>query len=209
MDRNNEPESPPHMESLSPADADYRIYNRLAEQMEHIHNGFRNTWNELKAACAPSLPSFPSSSPTSTQQAAQNQDEEDDTSDYDLILLGLSFCSSLSNHHAIEERHIFPQLATRMPEFAAGAELTAQHEIIHDGLVRLRSYLKGCERWLEGEGQGYGWGLDRGLLRGFLEGKEGEFERVLWGHLEREVELLRPESLERYFEVEEIRRFVL
>ncbi|RDW87110.1 hemerythrin domain-containing protein [Aspergillus mulundensis] len=193
------------MEPLSPAD--YQIYNRLASQMEHTHNDFRTTWNDLKAACAPSPPPSPSPPPPSTP--AENNVEEDDTSDYDLILTGLSFCSGLSNHHAIEERHIFPQLATRMPEFAPGGELTAQHEIIHDGLVRLRSYLRGCERWLEGEGQGYGWGLDRGVLRGFLEGKEGEFERVLWRHLDREVELLRPESLRRCFGVEEVRRFVL
>ncbi|KAL4974113.1 hypothetical protein BDW66DRAFT_161498 [Aspergillus desertorum] len=164
------------MEPLSPAD--FCIYNRLAEKMKYIHNGFRATWTELKAACSPSLtPSqFPTPSPT-------------------------------RNHHSIEERYVFPLLAERMPEFATGGVLTAQHEVIHDGLVRLGAYLRGCERYSDGE-EG-GWRLDRGALRALLEGEDGEFERVLWEHLDWEVELLRPERLRSVLGVEEVRRFEL
>ncbi|KAL6233307.1 hypothetical protein BDW75DRAFT_215474 [Aspergillus navahoensis] len=175
------------MEPLSAAD--FRIYNRLAEQMENIHNSFRATWTELKSACSP---------PT-------KGDSND--ADSEIILLGLSFCSGLSSHHSIEERYIFPLLAERMPEFAAGAVLTAQHEAIHDGLVRLGAYLRGCERYLDGEKEG--WRLDRDALRGLLEGEDHEFERVLWEHLDLEVELLRPERLRRVWGVEEVRRFAL
>ncbi|KAL4993915.1 hypothetical protein BDV10DRAFT_197959 [Aspergillus recurvatus] len=199
MDQRTQTESPPNMDPISPAD--FRIYNRLAEQMEIIHNGFRAAWTELKTACSPS----PSPPQFSTPFPPTRGDSDD--ADSEIILLGLSFCSGLSSHHSIEERYIFPLLADRMPEFAAGGVLMAQHEVIHDGLVRLGAYLRGCERYLDrGED---GWRLDRGVLRGLLEGKDGEFERVLWEHLDWEVELLRPERLRRVWGVEEVRRFAL
>ncbi|KAL4984803.1 hypothetical protein BDW68DRAFT_180311 [Aspergillus falconensis] len=187
------------MEPLSPAD--FRVYNRLAEQMENIHNGFRATWTELKTACSPS-PSPPQFSTPSLPAKGGSED-----ADSEIILLGLSFCSGLSSHHSIEERYVFPLLAERMPEFAASGVLTAQHEVIHNGLVRLGAYLRGCERCLAGDEDG--WSLDRGVLRGLLEGEDGEFERVLWEHLDWEVELLRPERLRQVWGVEEVRRFAI
>lgn len=45
----------------------------------------------------------------------------------------------LTVHHTIEERHIFPVLGQRMPQFsvaADGAHL-ASHKSIHDGAPRL------------------------------------------------------------------------
>ncbi|KAL4734810.1 hypothetical protein BDV11DRAFT_174401 [Aspergillus similis] len=186
------------MEPLSPAD--FRIYNRLAEKMENIHNGFRATWTELKTSCSPpSQPQFSTPSPLT--------EGSPDYADSEIILLGLSFCSGLSSHHSIEERYIFPLLAGRMPEFAAGGVLTEQHEVIHDGLIRLGAYLRGCERYLDGDEDG--WGLDRGVLRGLLEGEDGKFESVLWEHLDQEVEFLRPESLRRVWGVEDVRRFAM
>jgi hypothetical protein len=187
------------MEPLSPAD--FRIYNRLAKQMENIHNGFRATWAELKTACDPP----PSWSQFSTPSPLTKGNP--DNTDSDIILLGLSFCSDLSNHHSIEERYIFPLLAERMPEFAAGGALIEQHEVIHDGLIRLGAYLRGCERKLDGDEDG--WRLDRGVLRRLLEGEDGKFESVLWEHLDQEVELLRPESLRRVWGVEDVRRFAM
>ncbi|KAL4749851.1 hypothetical protein BDW72DRAFT_213827 [Aspergillus terricola var. indicus] len=198
MPYDNQSESPLNLGPLSPAD--FRIYNRLAEQMENIHNGFRATWAELKTACSspPSRPQFPTPPPL----AKRNLD-----TDSEIILLGLSFCSGLSSHHSIEERYIFPLLAERMPEFAAGGVLTEQHEVIHDGLIRLGAFLRGCERYLHGDEDG--WGLDRGVLKGLLEGEDGKFESVLWEHLDQEVELLRPSSLRRVWGVEDLRRFAM
>lgn len=112
-------------------------------------------------------------------------------------MLGLSFCEGLSMHHSIEERFIFPLLAARMPEFGTSGILAEQHELIHDGLVRMRGYLNRCERADEGEG------LDRSEVRRFMEG----FEQVLWEHLDGEVAVLDGENMRRFWSLDEVRRF--
>ncbi|KAL4919052.1 hypothetical protein BDW62DRAFT_179823 [Aspergillus aurantiobrunneus] len=144
-------------------------------------NEFRTTWTELKHACAQPQHSF---------------NNHPDLPDEDIILLGLSFYSGLSNHHSIEERFFFPLLATRIPEFRPSGSFAAQHEAIHDALVRLRGYLGRCERGEEG-------GLDRGKVRRLME----SFECVLWEHLDREVEVLGAENMRRFWSLDEVRRF--
>ena len=122
----------------------------------------------------------------------------------------LSFVEGLANHHSVEEKFIFPALAVRMPEFSPSGGLVEQHEVIHDGLVRIKSYLRGCEKFLDEEmddegGRG-GEGLDKGKFKRFLEGENGDFERVLWSHLDEEVDFLRAENMRRFWGVEEVRR---
>ena len=100
-----------------------------------------------------------------------------------------------------------------MPEFAEGGVLTSQHEVIHDGLIRIKSYLRRCEKFLDeemdDEGGRVGEGLDRGKLRALLEGENGEFERVLWSHLDEEVEFLKAENMSIFWGVEEVRRLTM
>ncbi|KAL4805325.1 hypothetical protein BDV18DRAFT_160984 [Aspergillus unguis] len=196
QERNAESTPNPDLEPLS--QVDFHIYNRLAEQMDRIHTEFRRTWDELKSACSASDPSS-SSSPLSSEAQAEPKPDPDleefeDLEDEDFILQGLSFCSSLTTHHKIEERFMFPQLALRMPEFSTTGQLHAQHEEIHDGLVRLNGYLRRCERE---ESR-----LDRAVVKGIMEG----FEGVLWEHLDREVKLLEAGNMRRYWGVEEVRR---
>ncbi|KAL4790174.1 hypothetical protein BDV19DRAFT_372884 [Aspergillus venezuelensis] len=192
------PAPAPELQDLEPLSAsDFAIYNRLAEKMSHIHNGFRSMWKTLKIAC--------SGSRSHTDAVVECQ--MDDT---ELLMATLSFVEGLSNHHAIEEKFIFPSLAARMPEFSPSGVLVEQHEVIHDGLVRIKSYLRGCEKFLaedmDGDGGRVGEGLGRGKLKGLLEGEEGEFERVLWSHLDEEVEFLKAENMRRFWGVEEVRR---
>ncbi|KAL4930385.1 hemerythrin domain-containing protein [Aspergillus undulatus] len=182
------PERKLKLESLSPAD--FAIYNRFAEQMGLMHDKFRYVWTEMKDAC--------SSSSTSSSNTEYMTDEE-------IILLGRSFVSNLSMHHDIEERFLFPHLAERMIEFAPDGVLIGQHEAIHEGIGRLEGYLRDCERAILGEGER----LDRRVLRGIMMGEGGKFERVLWEHLDKEVELLKAENLSLFFSVDEIRRFPL
>lgn len=64
---------------------------------------------------------------------------------------GLHFAEDLEIYHGIEEKHIFPYLAKRMPEFQTGrgrqaAELLRQHQEIHAGLEGFRAYLQNCAR---------------------------------------------------------------
>ncbi|KAK6584392.1 hypothetical protein PZA11_002616 [Diplocarpon coronariae] len=107
------------------------------------------------------------------------------------------FCSHLSTHHAIEEQHIFPVLAQKMPEFKQGknaAELLRQHEEIHRGMDAFEEYLKRCR---SGETE---------LQLSLLKEKMDSWGTVLWAHLDQEVKTLGAENMRRYWTVEEMKR---
>ncbi|KAI9376440.1 hypothetical protein BJX61DRAFT_538816 [Aspergillus egyptiacus] len=170
----NNPELPEPETELSPED--FCIYNRLAEKMENIHISLHETWNTLKQACTSPTPATEPLTTTS------------------LTSLALSFCDALSTHHAIEERFLFPLLAPRMSEFMPDGPLTGQHEVIHDGVVRMKGYLKRCERGEEV--------FERGVLGGIMQGNG--FESVLWEHLDGEVWALRAERMRQVWTREEM-----
>ncbi|GFF37083.1 hypothetical protein IFM58399_04770 [Aspergillus lentulus] len=166
---NNEPLPP-----LSPKD--FRTYNRMAEQMDQFHNHFRLTWNQLQDAC------------TSTGKKSSG------LSPRQLIMAGLSFCSQLDFHHSIEEQHIFPVLAKRMPEFRRELALLSQHRQIHKGLEKLEDYLTKCR---SGEVD-----LQREEVKRLMDG----FGDVLWQHLDEEVRTLGAENMRRYWSLQEMAR---
>jgi hemerythrin-like domain-containing protein len=113
------------------------------------------------------------------------------------INAGLQFCQQLTMHHGIEEAHIFPLLASRMPEFKAGKAqgvLLEQHKQIHAGLDKFEAYLKQCK---VGETE---------LELRVLKEKMDVFGTVLWLHLDEEVKTLGAENMRKYWSVEEMRR---
>ncbi|GIJ91718.1 hypothetical protein Asppvi_010690 [Aspergillus pseudoviridinutans] len=168
-DGNNEPLPP-----LSPKD--FRTYNRMAEQMNQFHNHFRLTWNQLQDAC------------TSTGKKPGG------LSPRQLIMAGLGFCSQLDFHHSIEEQHIFPVLAKKMPEFRRELELLTQHKQIHKGLEKLEAYLTKCR---SGEVD-----LQREEMKRLMDG----FGDVLWKHLDDEVRTLGAENMRKYWSLQEMAR---
>ena len=110
---------------------------------------------------------------------------------------GLQFCSHLSTHHAIEEQHIFPILATKMPEFKQGrnaAELLRQHKEIHKGMDMFEEYLSKCR---SGETD---------LELSVLKQKMDSWGDVLWKHLDQEVKTLGAENMRKYWSLDEMRR---
>ncbi|OJJ51786.1 hypothetical protein ASPZODRAFT_127921 [Penicilliopsis zonata CBS 506.65] len=111
-----------------------------------------------------------------------------------LIMTGLGFCSQLHLHHSIEEEHIFPVLARRMPEFRAKVTLLEQHREIHAGMDKLQAYLEECRC---GEAD-----LQRDEVQRLMDG----FGKVLWTHLDDEVHALRAENMRKYWTVEEVRK---
>ncbi|KAH8432040.1 hypothetical protein N8T08_004536 [Aspergillus melleus] len=153
---------------------EFRIYNRMAEQMDMFHNHHRQLWTQLLTSCTT----------TSTKSSKSLSPRQ-------LILTGLQFCSGLSMHHAIEEQHIFPLLAKKMPEFRR--DLVAQHRDIHTGLEKLEGYLEKCRSGEED--------LDRGEVRRIMEG----FGKVLWEHLDDEVKALGAENMRLYWSEREMR----
>jgi hemerythrin-like domain-containing protein len=155
--------------------SEFRQYNRMAEHMDYFHNHFRHTWTTLMTACE-----------TNKRPAGMSIKQ--------FLSLGDQFVSSLTMHHGIEEQHIFPILAKKMPAFQKELELLTQHKQIHKGLDRLEEYLGECRR---GERE-----LRLGEMKVVLEG----FGDVLWAHLDDEVKQLGAENMRKYWTLEEMRR---
>ncbi|PYH43650.1 hemerythrin domain-containing protein [Aspergillus saccharolyticus JOP 1030-1] len=151
---------------------EFRVYNRMAEHMDQFHTHFRLTYNTLLSACA--TPPKPKLAPRA------------------LITQALEFCHHLTMHHTIEERHIFPVLARRMPEFRRELSLLSQHKEIHRGMAALERYLEACR---SGETD-----LDRREVGRLLEG----FGGVLFEHLDEEVHALRAENMRVYWSEREM-----
>ncbi|EXJ94284.1 hypothetical protein A1O1_02678 [Capronia coronata CBS 617.96] len=165
------PSAEPPLPKLSAAE--FRTYNRLAVMMDAYHNHFRYTWNLLYKACTTG--SRPAGMPIRT-----------------FISQGMHLCHALTVHHTIEEQHIFPELAERMPVFAPQELLISQHEQIHEGLEKLEEYLKAC---LSGE---------REMRLPELKEVMDSFGDVLWTHLDDEVRMLGAESMRKHWSKEEI-----
>ncbi|KAJ5120987.1 uncharacterized protein N7515_008948 [Penicillium bovifimosum] len=154
--------------------SDFRTYNRMAEHMEAFHSHFRLTWNQLSEACGNS----------GKRGLSARQ----------MIMMGLQFCAQLNLHHNIEEQHIFPVLAKKMPEFRKNVELLSQHKQIHAGLEKLEKYLEQCQCGEED--------LRREEVKRLMEG----FEKVLWVHLDQEVETLGAANMRKFWSLDEMRR---
>ncbi|KAJ5876428.1 uncharacterized protein N7529_002012 [Penicillium soppii] len=162
-------------EPLPPLSAsDFRTYNRMSEQMEAFHSHFRLTWNQLWEACE--------SSGKRALSARQ------------MIMMGLQFCSQLDFHHSIEEQHIFPVLAKKMPEFRKELELLSQHRQIHAGLEKLEKYLEKCRSGEED--------MRREEVKRLMDG----FGKVLWTHLDQEVKTLEAANMRKFWSLDEMRR---
>ncbi|KAH7398427.1 hypothetical protein BKA66DRAFT_566031 [Pyrenochaeta sp. MPI-SDFR-AT-0127] len=155
--------------------SEFRQYNRMAEHMDYFHNHFRSTWNTLYEAC-------------------ESQKRPKGMSIKQFLALGQQFCHHLEMHHGIEEQHIFPVLAKKMPAFKKELELLTQHKQIHKGLDKLTKYVDECS---DGERE-----LRMPELKEILDG----FGKVLWQHLDDEVKQLGAENMRKYWTLEEMRR---
>ncbi|QKX64565.1 uncharacterized protein TRUGW13939_11740 [Talaromyces rugulosus] len=156
--------------------SEFREYNRLAEHMEYFHNHFRHTWNTLyDACCANKRPSG-----VSIRQ---------------FMNMGMEFTSQLNMHHSIEEQHVFPNLAKKMPQFKNGLDLLKQHKEIHKGMDRLEEYLEACRTG------------EKELRLSEMKGVMDTFGKVLWEHLDDEVRTLGAENMRKYWTIDEMKRF--
>lgn len=104
------------------------------------------------------------------------------------------FCASLTTHHTIEERYIFPVLAQRMPAFRAELELLDHHRRIHVGVDRMEEYIRECR------------GGERELRLEEMKGIMDSFGGVLWEHLDAEVKELGAENMSKYWSLDDMRR---
>lgn len=112
-----------------------------------------------------------------------------------LIRTGLDFTRFLTGHHNIEEQYLFPQLATKMPEFKSDSgKMCKDHKVIHAGLEDLEGYLRGLKSdQFEPDG-----------LKSHME----SWGSTLWTHLDEEVETLKAENMQKYWSKEEMQEIV-
>jgi len=165
------PSDEPKLPPLSAAD--YRIYNRMAEHMDLFHNNFRQTWNVLYSAAS-----------ANKRPAGMSLRQ--------LLNMGDEFCHHLTIHHTIEERHIFPVLARKMPAFKKELELLDQHKQIHEGLEVFEDWLRDVK---SGEKDAR---MDE--MKRILD----SFGPVLWQHLDDEVKELGAENMRKYWTKQEM-----
>lgn len=164
------PETKP-LPELTPSEFDQ--YNHMAEHMDYFHNHFRIIWDKIYKAC-------------------ETNKRSDGMSIRQFLALGLDFCRKLTMHHTIEEVHVFPKLAKRMPAFKKELQLLSQHKQIHKGIDKMEMYLKQCRN---GERE-----LRLGELKEILDG----FKDVLWDHLRDEVDQLRAGNMRKYWTLQEM-----
>lgn len=96
-------------------------------------------------------------------------------------------------HHGIEEAHIFPVLAKKMPAFRKELELLTQHKQIHQGLEKFEAYLEECKNG------------ERELRLEEMKTLMDTFGAVLWAHLDDEVKELSAENMRKYWTIQEMR----
>ncbi|MBE7181427.1 MAG: hemerythrin domain-containing protein [Terriglobus roseus] len=154
---------------------EFAAYNSMAEHMDYFHDGFRRKWNLMHDAC-------------------EANKRPNGMSIRAFLAVGLEFCQHLHMHHSIEERHIFPVLARKMPAFRRELELLTQHKQIHAGMEGMQEYLRSCK---DGETE---------LRLEELKNRMDVFGPVLWQHLDDEVKQLGAENMRKYWTVDEMRR---
>ena len=183
-------EPAPELPPLSASD--FRTYNHMSVVMESYvntinistsfgidtlvqHSHFRQEWRTLWDACLPK----PTSKPPSARA---------------LINIGLQFLSHLTIHHDIEEAHIFPMLAKRMPEFQPKGAHVEQHKQMHKGIDELQEYLVQCR-----EGS-------RDFRREEVREQMQKWGDVLWTHLDEEVKTLSAPNMRKFWSLKEMRQ---
>ncbi|KAK6495415.1 hypothetical protein TWF481_003438 [Arthrobotrys musiformis] len=157
--------------------AEFKAYNRLAVVMDQYHNHFRATWTEIITGLRKSRP--------------KNQSLRQ------FLSIAQGFCRMIDTHHNIEESYFFPILAKKMPAFQKHnkehGEMIAHHRQIHKGLEKFEDYVNACKS-----------GEKDFVASDMLELMES-FEKVLWQHLDEEVQQLGAENMRKYWTLEELK----
>ncbi|KAJ6625596.1 hemerythrin HHE cation binding domain-containing protein [Mycena sp. CBHHK59/15] len=157
----------------SPQELEDRRWNRMAETMASFHGYFKQEFDTIYELADGSFTKRGLSLSLYLEMAKRLN-------------------SHLTMHHTMEERHIFPILAKRMPEAQTEAGHIDSHKGIHKGLDELSTLVHNFKK----EPSTYSPAQMRACLDGFRE--------VLFSHLDEEVNDLRGENLKKYWTLEEL-----
>lgn len=158
--------------------ADFQSWNRLATGMSSFHNSFKHRYRTTYDNAAGGFHARGQSLSAFLNEA-------------------LYLSRSLDMHHRIEEAHIFPLLARRLEQFSPGnSDHVKAHRAIHDGMAKYEAYIHKAQR----DPSSY----NAKELRDIMDG----FEKVLFDHLDQEVEDIGADSLKKAgFKIEELDDF--
>ncbi|KAF8664375.1 hypothetical protein AX16_000746 [Volvariella volvacea WC 439] len=157
--------------------AEERKWNYLSQAMDNFHQHFKREFNALYDMADGSFNKRGLSLRTYLENANR-----------------LSY--ELTVHHTVEERHFFPKLAKRMPQFKTTKDTAhmKSHEGIHRGLdalsVLVQKYKENPSSYSPEE------------MRACLD----SFRDILFRHLDEEVADLSAENLKKYWTLEEVER---
>ncbi|BGP22993.1 hypothetical protein Rt10032_c16g5688 [Rhodotorula toruloides] len=153
--------------------AERRDWERMSSAMEGFHSYFRHSFRQLF-------------------ELSDGSFEKRGMTVRDFMRLSDDFTKHLEFHHGIEEQHIFPILAKRMPQFRDDHQ--EEHDTIHEGMDSLKSLTKRLK-------------VEPNLY------SPDEFRKNLasWGpilfyHLDAEVASLKPDVLRRYWTLAEVKQ---
>ncbi|KAF3121429.1 hypothetical protein TWF703_001919 [Orbilia oligospora] len=177
--------------------AEFKAYNRLAVIMDQYHNHFRATWTEIITGLRKSRPKNQVFLPLEVVTAMHPAHSTLNQSLRQFLSIAQGFCRMLDAHHNIEESYFFPILAKKMPAFQKHnkehGEMIAHHRQIHKGLDKFEDYVNACKS-----------GEKDFVASDMLELMES-FEKVLWQHLDEEVQQLGAENMRKYWTLEELK----
>ncbi|TCD69800.1 hypothetical protein EIP91_006113 [Steccherinum ochraceum] len=152
-----------------------RRYNRMADHMSSFHEHFKREFNELYDLADGSFNKRGMNLRVYLRKAD------------DLV-------KHLTMHHTIEERHIFPLLARKMPEFRANEAHIKSHHGIHVGLDAMSALL---QKW-KADPKEYSPEDMKACLDSWRE--------VLFKHLDEEVRDLSATNMRKYWTLQEMDR---
>ncbi|CAG7854680.1 SubName: Full=Uncharacterized protein {ECO:0000313/EMBL:CCA66418.1} [Serendipita indica DSM 11827] len=152
-----------------------RIYNSLATKMQYFHTGLQAEYEEC-------------------YELADGKFTKRGMSLSQYLGFVDQFRMHITMHHDIEEAHVFPTLAKRMPEFRPNERHKNSHKLIHDGLDKIEEAVK---RFKE-DNSSYNPVEMREAFDSFRE--------PLYRHLAEEVQDLSAENMRKYWSVAEVRR---
>ncbi|EPQ27598.1 uncharacterized protein PFL1_04736 [Pseudozyma flocculosa PF-1] len=195
-------------------------YARLYRGMLPFHNSFRTHLSSIQRLLS-TLPPPPSPPPTSTTTTTTTEPRTATPTTTtttktsleasmlptvtSILQTSLTLCHHLHVHHSIEEHHIFPRLAAKMPQFGQHDQHVREHAQMTRHVDALERYCTLALRELR-KGKGAAGAFEVQQMRILV----GALEDTLLPHLQEEEESLKAENLKRAgFDVSEISRIPL
>ncbi|CAK5281531.1 unnamed protein product [Mycena citricolor] len=169
-----------------------RRWNSISQKMEGFHNYFKQEFNTIYELADGSFTQRGLSLSLFLQMATRLNHRK--CPDPIPEVTALTRAPDLTMHHTIEEAHIFPILATKMPQFSTETEHAHidSHKGIHDGLEALGELVQKYKA----EPSSYSPSELRACLDGFRD--------VMFNHLDEEVNDLRGDNMKKYWTLEEL-----